>query len=98
MPSKGGNDNGQGGTFNPSQTGAMFGTKLNEYLTGNPPVFDRSMFAEPGADTLRGQAMTRATAGAQPALNRGFSFADNLVRSGGFGPGMGGDIVDLDNI
>ena len=97
----GGNSNGQGGTFNPSQTGALFGTKLNEYLTGNPPVFDKSMFAEPGADTLKGQAMIRGAANSLHSgggLGRAYSYTDNLIQGGGFAPGMGGDINKLDTI
>lgn len=99
MGGKTGNDNGQGGSYNPSQMGALFGTKLNDYVNKDVPVFGESMFAEPGADTLKGRGMLRSfAAGSQPGLNSAYSFTDNLIRGQGFMPGMGGDIAETDMI
>lgn len=84
MSGGGGNDNGQGGQYNASQTGALFGTKLRDYLTNPAPVYGQGLYTgmhgmeREGLDRMRNEAL-----GAVGDLRGGFNQTSDISRMGG---------------
>jgi hypothetical protein len=101
MSGGGGNDNGQGGSYNPAQLGALFGTKLTDYVNNDTPFFDANMFTGPGQMTQDSWAQQRdhaLTMRDRGDFGGALNYTSDLIRQGGLTPGMNADIGQLDQI